>query len=507
MAGLRARAELNAEVPLTRRLAVLVAAVVIGSCAVVYAEKPDAVAAPLGSDRAGAKGSGSCAADLVTTTAALLPDKLEIPVPLPVVTAVPFPAPTTTPTRIPAQALPSDPCADPCPDLTDEAPAGPDTLLKALRIPEIGFKFQPFHLGIPVPGPDQGQQAVAPVPVFPPTEAATHAAPRPIPEVGAVTRVAKLTGAGSINRTDKRWQVNGTDLGIMWESAPGEVAVAFGDTVGRGFHPPGGQGGDWRSNVLAFSSDENLSDGMSFDSMVQDDRCHAAELLSSRKLDNVEITTIPTSGFAIGERQYMSYMSIRTWNSIPGTWFTNHGGIAYSDDHGQTWAKDPYARWDNIFGLSNFQVSAMVPQGEYVYMFGTPNTRLGDLGLARVPVGEVLNTSAYQYWQNGVWTPVGGQAAATPVVRGPVAEVSVRYDEVRRVWQMVYLDTARTAIVLRESDSPQGEWSEPAPLVSVTEYPELYGGFIHPWSTGDDLYFTISTWSDYNVFLMRAELN
>ncbi|MFC7446876.1 DUF4185 domain-containing protein [Rhodococcus daqingensis] len=492
---------------MTRRLAVAVAAVVIGSSAVVYADNSDAVAAPLSSGRTGAQGSGSCADDLVTTTAQLLPEKLEIPIPVPVVTAVPFPAPTTTPTRVPAQVLPSDTCADPCPDLTDAGPPGPDTLLKALRIPEIGLKFQPFHLGIPVPGPDPGQQAVAPVPVFPPTEAAANSAPRPTPRVGAVTRVAKETGAGSINRTDKRWQVNGTDLGIMWESAPGEVAVAFGDTIGRGFHPPGGQGDDWRSNVLAFSSDENLSDGMSFDSMVQDGRCHAAEVLDSRKLDNVEITTIPTSGFAIGDRQYMSYMSIRTWNSIPGTWFTNHGGIAYSDDHGQTWVKDPYAQWDNIFGLSNFQVSAMVPQGDHVYMFGTPNTRLGDLGLARVPVGEVLNKSAYQYWQNGVWTPVGGQAAATPVVRGPVAEVSVRYDEARRVWQMAYLDTARVAIVLRESDSPQGVWSEPASLVSVTEYPELYGGFIHPWSTGEDLYFTISTWSDYNVFLMRAELN
>ena len=147
--------------------------------------------------------------------------------------------------------------------------------------------------------------------------------------VGAADRVAVRQ-----NRTDKRWQVNGTDLGIMWESAPGEVAVAFGDTVGKGFRPPGGPGDDWRSNVLGFSTDRNLSDGMSLDSMVQDSRCHAAELLDSRKLDNIEITTIPTSGFAIGDRQYMSYMSIRTWNSMPGTWWTNYGGIAYSDDGG-----------------------------------------------------------------------------------------------------------------------------------------------------------------------------
>ena len=37
---------------------------------------------------------------------------------------------------------------------------------------------------------------------------------------------------------------------------------------------------------------------MTIDSMVQDSRCHAAEILDSRHIDNFEITTIPTSGFA-----------------------------------------------------------------------------------------------------------------------------------------------------------------------------------------------------------------
>lgn len=71
---------------------------------------------------------------------------------------------------------------------------------------------------------------------------------------------------------------------------------------------------------------------------------------------------------------------------------------------------------------------------------------------------------------------------------------------------MSYPDTAEAAIVLRESDIPQGVWSPGTPTVSVLDYPELYGGFIHPWSSGADPYFTISTWSDYNVYLMHAEL-
>nr|WP_235870721.1 DUF4185 domain-containing protein [Rhodococcus xishaensis] len=464
-----------------------------------------ASAAPLPN---GVPGSGSCVSDLSHELEPIIPERLEIPVPSPMITTVPYPAPEPSTTRIESEPLPADPCMDPCPDLTDVPPPSPPPSLSTdLRIPQIGVKPVPFYFGIPVPGPDPGPLPPPPSPADPAVEPAPRTPAPPTPRIGKVERVAKLTGAGSINRTDKRWQVEGTDLGIMWESAPGQVAIAFGDTIGKGFHPPGGQGGDWRSNVLAFSTDQNLSDGMSFDSMVQDSRCHAAELLSSRKMDNVEITTIPTSGFAIGNRQYMSYMSIRTWNSIPGTWYTNYGGIAYSDDGGSTWVKDPYARWDNIFGVTNFQVAAMVPAGDFVYMFGTPNTRLGAVGLARVPKDEVLNKTAYQYWQDGYWTPVGGYTAATPIVHGPVAELSVRYDESTGKWQMSYLDTAKLAIVLREANSPQGEWSDGAPTVSVLDYPELYGGFIHPWSRGSDLYFTISTWSDYNVFLMHARVN
>ncbi|ORI18977.1 carbohydrate-binding protein [Rhodococcus sp. 1163] len=482
---------------MSKRMAVVSAAVVLGSVVIVYGDSVPAAAESL-------VPPGACAADLTNETGSLVPEDLSIPIPFPQLAPVPYPAPTTAPTRIDPEPLPADPCVDPCPELTDET-REPTTLSSELNIPRIGFEFKPFTIPIPIPGPEV-QLPPPPDPASPPVEPAVRTPAPPTPQIGNVTRVAKQTGAGSINRTDKRWQVYGTDLGMMWESAPGQIATAFGDSVGKGFHPPGGQGPDWRSNVLAFSTDTDLSDGVTYDSMVQDSRCHAAELLSSRKLDNVEITTIPTSGFALGDRQYMSYMSIRTWNSIPGTWWTNYGGIAYSDDGGSTWTKDPYAQWDNIFGVSKFQVTSMVPQGDYVYMFGTPNTRLGDVGVARVPKDQVLNKSAYQYWSEGNWTPVGGYTAASTIVAAPAAELSVRYDDARQRWQMTYLDTAKTAITLRESDSPQGAWSDGAPMVSVADYPELYGGFMHPWSTGTDLYFNISTWSDYNVFQMHAEL-
>ncbi|NNH73908.1 DUF4185 domain-containing protein [Nocardia uniformis] len=476
------------------------------------------------------------------------PPTIQIPVPVPEFVPVPIPGPGPDNTRIEPEALPADPCANPCPDIRDapkpttpppttttvpegsqrsestppttgepndaqpqsatpSAPAPPG----GIALPSIEFHPDPEPIPVPVPGGEAPEPQPVPEPVYVPPAPAPLAAPVAPPRVENVRLVDQITGPGSGNRTDMRWQVDGTDLGVMWENRPGEVAVLFGDTFGKGWEP-GGAGGadaDWRSNVLGFSSDRDLSDGLTLDTFVQDSRCHAAELLNSRKIKNFEVTTIPTSGFAVGDRQYMTYMSINRWSRIPGMWWTNHGGIAWSDDNGRTWTKSQHAMWDNLFGIGRFQVATMVPHGDWVYMFGTPNGRMGVIGLARVPATEVLNKTAYQYWVAGNWVPAStpNELLATPLVLGTASELSIRYDQTSAEWQMVYLDAPAHQIVLRTAAEPQGTWSEPIPLVSTNDYPAAYGGFIHPWSTDRDLYFALSAWGSYNVYLMHATLN
>ncbi|HLS77205.1 MAG TPA: DUF4185 domain-containing protein [Nocardia sp.] len=481
----------------------------------------------------------------------LLPEKIELFYPLPELTFVPVHEPPPPQVRVAADPLPADPCGDPCPDLREPAApgaqgepatpgehgqgadAGEDGAYSGepardvsggagtgsaetgssmgsgsvfgIELPRLEVRPQIEPIPIPIPGGPRPDPQPAPPAMSPDVEPGPLAPAPTAPAVGGTELVGQVTGHGSLNRTDVRWRVHGTDLGIMWESRPGEVAVAFGDTFGEGWTYGGAGGSDWRSNVLGFSADTDLSDGLTIDSMIQDDRCHAAELLSSRKIKNYETTVIPTSGFALDGRQYMSYMSVRRWSAVPGLWYTNHGGIAWSDDNGSTWTKDQHARWDNLFGLGRFQVTAMVPHGDHVYMFGTPNGRVGVTGLARVPKEHVLNKSAYQYWVDGTWRPAA-ESDATPLFLGIASELSVRYDEQTGRWQMTYLDSVRGAIVLREATSPQGAWSEAVPVLYTADYPKAYGGFIHPWSSGGDLYFTMSAWDSYNVYLMRARL-
>ncbi|MBF6191999.1 DUF4185 domain-containing protein [Nocardia sp. CDC186] len=483
-----------------------------------------------------------------------LPPQIDIPVPIPELTPVPVPDPPQDNTRIVPEPLPENPCDNPCPDIRDypEHPepdpdpsptpetgadektgssgsaAGPDSGSGSgsasgsgssdgsgsssgsgspVKLPRIEFKPETEPIPVPVPGGPGEEPQPAPPQVVHPAEPGPLAAAVAAPAVESVRLVGQVTGHGSDNRTDMRWQVDGTDLGLMWETRPGEVAVVFGDTFGKGWGV-GGAGNDdqdWRSNVIGFSTDRDLDDGLTLDTFAQDSRCHAAEILGSRKVKNWETTTIPTSGFAVGDRQYLSYMSVNRWSRIPGLWWTNYGGLAYSDDRGRTWRKDQHAKWENLFGLGKFQVAAMVPQGDYVYMFGTPNGRIGTIALARVPKHQVLNKSAYQYWVGGTWAPAA-ENQATPLVLGIASELSVRYDRETEQWQMVYLDSARGAIVLRTAASPQGAWTDAIPLVSTADYPKSYGGFIHPWSTGEDLYFMLSAWDSYNVYLMHARL-
>jgi hypothetical protein len=188
-------------------------------------------------------------------------------------------------------------------------------------------------------------------------------------------------------------------------------------------------------------------------------------------------------------------------------WFTNYSGIAYSDDNGENWIKDPDARWINDSTWNNhFQMAAFVKDGGYVYMFGTPNGRFGNAYLARVPENDILNKSRYQFWDGATWQ-TGIETAAVPIVIAPVAELSVQYNSHFGRWIMTYFDERRASIVLRDSPRLTGPWTGQKILVKGSDYPALYGGYIHPWfNDSDKVYFTMSQWQPYNVFLMRAHL-
>ncbi len=345
-----------------------------------------------------------------------------------------------------------------------------------------------------------------------PTAAVAEPSAAPAAGPPLATQVAKLTGTDSINDTASKYQVLATDLGAMWDNGSGQVLMAFGDTYGEGWDGDGAgpDTADWRCNVLARSSDTDLADGMSFDDMVVDEPGHAKQLLDCAKdpqSEHGEHTVIPNSGISVGDRQFMHYFSLSYW----GPWNTNYSGIAYSDDNGETWTKSD-VRWDNTPEWDrSFQIATFTKHDGYVYLFGTVNDRVGALKLTRVAEDQVLDQDAWRYWDGRRWQR--DEAAAVPVVTAPTGELSVSYNAYLGKWLMMHPDRYRSALVMREAESLTGPWSGERVIVrggSGQEYPGSYAPFIHPSSAtskSPELYFGMTLWGPYNVFLMKTTLD
>ena len=406
----------------------------------------------------------------------------------------------------------------------DQAPLpklGP--LLKVLMDPNTYRQSAPVQQQaavIPVPPPAPG--GVGPSPNA--AQIAPNAAPAPPPAVDPGAAIAASTtslaewvsGPDSPNQTLDRFGVSGADLGIPWDNgdpANHQVLMAFGDTYGY----CGVQGHQWRYNTLFRSQDRDLNNGISVAPGVVNDRYSGSPLLApslSKQIINTikkapsETGIIPTAGIAIGRIQFINFMSIKSWGNN-GEWSTNYSGIARSIDNGQTWGVYPGTIRPPGGGNENFQMGAFTRPGDgYVYSFGTPAGRDGSAYLARVPEGFVPDLAKYQYWHGdagGSWVPAN-PAAATPVVPGPVSEMSAQYNNYLKQYLMLYCNGAND-VVARTAPSPQGPWSPEHVLVSSMQMPGgIYAPYIHPWSSGKDLYFTLSLWSAYNVMLMHTVL-
>ncbi|MDP8930482.1 MAG: DUF4185 domain-containing protein, partial [Actinomycetota bacterium] len=310
--------------------------------------------------------------------------------------------------------------------------------------------------------------------------------------------VAKLTGPDSLNRTD-RWNVYGTDLGHMFRYG-NQLRFTFGDTFGQA-------GTDPRDNTMAWSTDTTVHDGLKFDNYVTDRPRHAKELFDDP--NDPSLSVIPTNGIAVGDRMFLHYMAVRQWLE-PGHWDVAYSGLAYSDDKGRTWKVSPNVKWGDD---SNFAQVGMLRLGDgYVYLFGIPEGRFGGLKLARVPETKeaLLDPNAYRYWTGSGW---GDEQSATEIVPAPVGELSVRWSQHHQRWLMTYLNDANQydghdAIVVRSASSGlTGPWSDELVLTTSADYPQLYAPYQVPdQPDGADLYYTMSRFDHYNVFLMRSTL-
>ncbi|WP_194816401.1 DUF4185 domain-containing protein [Nocardia sp. XZ_19_385] len=337
--------------------------------------------------------------------------------------------------------------------------------------------------------------AINPIPVL----NGTHGLPQ-LP--GRSKAVFQVTGMASPNSTHT-YNVLGTDLGIMWDNGHGEMLTAFGDTAGIGFpNLLSGSTWAWRSNILVRSHTQNPANGIYFDSVVRDVFGQARDLIASPKIPLLEISRIPTAGIAAHGAQYMSLMSVASWDDV-GQWTTNFSGLAVSGDNGETWLELPGTRRPNAGGHANFQMNAFLKNGGFIYEYGTPDGRNNPAFVARVPEEAMGDLGAREYWDGEQWKR-GDVNAAAPIMGG-VGELSVMWNDY--LGQFISLTTDPfNSVVMRRSPSPEGPWSPPEVLIDTRELPTAYAPSIFPYQTGRDLYYMTTVHSQYNVLLMRTTL-
>lgn len=332
-----------------------------------------------------------------------------------------------------------------------------------------------------------------------------------------VQKIMQLTGANSPNRTDLV-DVWGTDLGIVTESPSGKIYIAFGDTfgIGRPKHGPGGS--NWRSNVMTFTSDRSPTDGVTLEGWITDEYGHAKELIPGKKDPNEvrgEVTKIPTALTILNNRIYMAFMSVQHWGES-GRWDVNYSTWAYSDDDGYTWQILGPPLWGPESGFAQLAVSTQRGRGnedEYVLILGTPAGRFGGGRLARVAPDKITDSSAYEYFagvaEDGTPMWSNDEKDALVIISPPMGETSLLWNEWLGCWICTYLNEHKYALEVRAAPYPWGPWSAATTIVTGFEYPTLYGAFMTPaWTEdrGEIVYFLMSQYREYNVFLMKMKL-
>lgn len=339
-----------------------------------------------------------------------------------------------------------------------------------------------------------------------------------------VRMVARVTGDAipgetipNPNRTGPDYEVFGTDLGFMWHMDGTRIGMFFGDTSGKGFviNKNGGNGENWRSNVLAFSTDTDLTDGLKIDNMVTDENGSAFEVCPGAKANpKVYQTSIPTSAIRAGKLDCVHIMNIYDWGAPHGRWLTNYSTLYTSKDNGQNWQR---CQEVTFHPDSHFSQVAYAKKDGWVYMVGTQAGRGDAAYLARFKEKDILSIKAYEYWNGDAKKWIRGEeSAATPILRGPVGEISLLWHKKSQRWIMTYnydpnhdkkpVTDIHAILYCDAKDITQ--WNEPKVLLTAREYPALYCAYMHPLKDNEDkIWFNMSMWGPYNVFLMSADIS
>ena len=334
---------------------------------------------------------------------------------------------------------------------------------------------------------------------------------RPLPN-GRIQGVSSLREIGAMIGTDQALNntaeigILGADLGHFLDLGD-RYLVMFGDT----FAGVNKTGRSW-SNSLFSSNDNDPQDGLTLDYVFAPSSGTVAEKITSKHINNSEITCIPNCGIELDGTIYYHYMSVHHWGDA-GHWDINGTGFAMSFDGGASFIKQPLL----FTGDTHFGITYMVKgKDDYIYLFGTTASKLDAIYLSRFRAENILDKEKYEFWAgrdnagNGIWS--ANELEACRIIYGSTGEFSVNYSTTLNRYLLINQNVHTFDIVVREAKTPTGPWSEPVTLVDHTL--DFYNSYNYSPNTlnrfilrdGKTMYFLMTRWVPYVPYWEEASL-
>lgn len=307
-----------------------------------------------------------------------------------------------------------------------------------------------------------------------------------------ITRLKTVTGPGITTR----FRMDATDLGAPAVTPDGRILVIFGDT----FEEAAVGSSWWRSPVGLFADPKRkLKHGLEWTGAVVGE---TAEQLVQYEHDEDPVSTIlPGDVLTIDDTMYLWAMVNHGFGNVAST------EIWTSTDSGQTWDRTAEMfPGDHLDGHCQQCTWALHPDDGHVYLLTTGFQRDKEAILQRVPAESILDPDAYQTYgatgegedQQWAWGN-----PPTPVLAGEVGEMCLRI--VDEKWVLTWFNAGLYRVDALVADSPTDIGQHPFSETLLwgcnwgqeddERVAQLYGPYVLPGSTLDDLHLLCSQWN------------
>ncbi len=169
---------------------------------------------------------------------------------------------------------------------------------------------------------------------------------------------------------------------------------------------------------------------------------------------NERIALWPGSVIADGKRGFIFYLKLKVKPGFLDYEFIGTG-IAEIKEGATTAVRDPGL----LFTVPEPTFDNAFLDGTTVYVYGDLGDKKQSFGIARVPLTQIRERTAYQFWNGSAWE--SDSKAAKAVLTGIPGGVSVSYNAFLKQYLAIHSEILSNWVVLRTADSPQGVWSTP----------------------------------------------